>query len=308
MLLILNDLELSQRAAAFSRVLATAPESGYQIDRQRVSPDVVAIRMLESEVDGLIKATSQRGPEWAGRIMRGTAFTLYLSFEEEWRKVPPDKNDWRRKIVTLQTAASSSIQTSRTAANKLLDIWLFGGLRMRFYVQAEDALEDRGLHQWLRCEWEPYEYEPEAADIYYADATVEEKLKLSLVFNGSGIAHPHFHFDSIPLTKAAKQRLRSTLPPQTGFMAGSLDSSPNQFLNEFATGMVSNTDSILQHLHLPTIARWQHVDAFSLKGYFANATTPLPHQHYPTSVAELDRWFGWCLHYFVDQFRQYVAE
>jgi hypothetical protein len=295
---------LNQRANAFSKVLATAPESGYSINRDRVHPDVVVIRIFESDVEGLINATSQRGREWAGLIMRGTAFALYLSFDEEWRKVPPDKNDWRRKLVALQLDGSTAIQHHSIGAKKPQDIWLFGGLRMRFYIQAED----QALHQWLRCEWEPYEYQPKAAEICHPDATTVEKLKLSLVFNGSCIAHPHFHFDSIPLSKAAKQRIKNSLQEPNGFMEGLPGAAPNQFVREFATGMIANTDSVLQHLHLPTIARWQDVDAFSLDGHLVNATTPLPHQHYPTSVTELDRWFGWCLHYFLDQFRQYVAE
>ncbi len=56
---------------------------------------------------------------------------------------------------------------------------------MRFYIQAED----QALHQWLRCEWEPYEYQPQAAELSNPEATAEEKLKFALVFNGSYIGH-----------------------------------------------------------------------------------------------------------------------
>lgn len=171
---------------------------------------------------------------------------------------------------------------------------VFGGLRIRFYLKRKG--ESSGVRQWLRCEWEPYRYVGGPVQ----SALLAEEVVANISFDAACAAHPHFHFDSIPLTTSAYEKFsQSPGPLSNDFGAADFDSFGS-------TGFITSQDTDLRHVHLPSTTLW--TSNVYLNNPQSSIASPLPHQRYPASTAELDNWFAWNIYYFLNQFQVAVGD
>lgn len=311
MLLILNDTELQQRLDVYRNTIQEVVQNLHVIERQTImggNGTSILIGPNEERTD-VERVRSERDiDEWAAMLSLGNSFSLHLAFNEDWQRVSTDKTDWRR--IFLNEAIADGTLSAHKKAEKSQNWWIFSGLRLRFYVRCESSIPpDQSLYQWLRCEWEPYEFSSTvAASRGPMPVNSSAEIAPALIFPGGVAAHPHFHFDSVPLNSIGRTDANNRFSnPGTFMEQGESFSSqlndgvaPNWLLHSSATA--------LGHLHLPTITSWQKSGGNN--GMFGSdipsANAPLPHQHYPQTTEELDQWFCWCVTYFKHQFEEYI--
>lgn len=313
MLLILNDTELQQRLDTYRGTVHEVVQNLHVIGRHNTmagNGTTISIEPNATESDVVRVRSEREVDEWAAMLSLGKSFSLYLAFNEDWHRVPPDKSDWRRIILTETIGQADA--DGRRRPTKPEGWWLFAGLRLRFYVGCESsAAPTQGLYQWLRCEWEPYDFSPPVA----SSSTPRQpknsaEIAPALIFPGGVAAHPHFHFDSVPLNSAARAEANSRFTDPRAFTEQVAEEAPQFGQSVGPDWILQSSSTALGHLHLPTITSWQHSHGSSVMfgREIPSASAPLPHQHYPKRTTELDQWFSWCVTYFKHQFGEYIQD
>lgn len=293
MLLFIEDSDLTRRSARYMEILKKTTGGAVSIIPTRIA-DGYTTQILIDDIEhkDIVTVTSERGKtESAVALEMGTSYNLYLAFEEEWFKLSINaKEDWRLKILKLFDSDISKYKPGQ-------HIWVFGGLRLRFYIKPVN-LNHSNITQWLRCEWEPYRYDENLANSYDGNDE-KESVKHGVYYDGGSSAHPHFHFDSIPLKKVNNDRPQFV---EEGSNFYTFNSGSKLASNSFTSGFVTSNDSDINHIHLPMVANWLTSSDFPLPQHHSLALNPLPHQSYPKTLDELDNWFSWNLRYFENQF------
>lgn len=313
MLLILNDTQLLQRLDVYRSTIQQVVQNPHVIERQSITGGTGASILIGPNVErsDVERVRSERDvDEWAATLSLGKSFSLHLAFNEDWQQVSADSKDWRR--VFLNEAIAGGILGDRKKAEKTQTWWIFSGLRLRFYVRCESSVpEDQSLYQWLRCEWESYEF---SSTVAVASGprliTSSAEIASALIFPGGVAAHPHFHFDSVPLNNFGRKEASTRSNGLSTFMEKGEDFSSRFQESVAPSWLLPSSATALGHLHLPTITSWQKpVGSHSMLGSeIPSANTPLPHQHYPQTSQELDQWFYWCVTYFKHQFEEYIQD
>lgn len=285
MLLALTSSGVTDRATSFQSVLRAATGDNVPVTRRSLGPhkSIISIEGTAEQTGDFVRTQTDRGAlEWALLLWPGSALSLFLAFDEEWVSVGTPDRDWKHVLLSDNTNAP------RGRANR--DQYVFGGLRIRFYLQRTNPVGS--VRQWLRCEWEPYRclVPDENAEISRDD------VLSALEFDAMEAAHPHFHFDSIPLTASTHAQMFSdSADTVQDFGSGAT------FGTFCSDGFVTSNETDLQHIHLPSSPGWP-MTPFSASAK-PSVTSPLPHQMYPASTDELDNWFAWNVRYFLNQFQ-----
>lgn len=312
MLLILNDVELQSRLDAHYQTISNIVGTAHSIERQvTIGGNGISFSLKPNTTcTDLERVTSERDiDEWAAMLSMGESFSLGLAFNEDWRSIPTNKADWRQIVLTDELNSGRIKNIKRN--NKTCRWWIFDGLRLRFYVKSESKNTlGNGLYQWLRCEWEPYTFQPGVTDPNNPLKPKKlDEIAAALIFPAGVAAHPHFHFDSVPLSRSARSKSTNAQAGPVEFIEQT-DSSLEFGGTSEQDWMMQSSSSELKHLHLPTITSWQRaVGSNNMReGELPTASMPLPHQHYPKSTDELDQWFSWCATYFTHQFDEYIKD
>lgn len=315
MLLTKTDLELSQRPVQYIEIFRMLCGGSVPVRREALGTDFSAIRVCGIDGDSdIVRVSGERGSEFGYAISEGTRYRLYAAFQETWKRIASNCPKWERRYLNAlrEEAAQGQAQGQAGGRQRKAQVgedWIFEDLGLRFYIQTiDEGGADGKVHPWLRCEWMGYRFLPDLEKSAEDDLSVLEKIRSAIVFDAENAAHPHFHFDSIPLSLAATREINARWPAQSP--ANPFTEIISGDFNPFEDNVIQSRQVDLQHLHLPTVASWRSVpftkDAF--KGDFQRMGAPLAHQVYPSSIEEIDNWASWSLHYFKDQFEKYVAE
>lgn len=288
MLLTMSPGQITDRTDAFRRALFEITDVYTPVIRCPLSAVSTGIFLEATSGDEgrFIKTLTDRGnEEWSMLLWPSSSLSLFVAFDEVWDSVGQSSHDWRFVLLREQ-----GLVPTRGAPC----VAVFGGLRIRFYLQRRG--EANAVRQWLRCEWEPYRYTGSHGN----SPLVAEEVLAHISFDAEKAAHPHFHFDSIPLTTSVYERLTAS-PTSARHDFGS-----NNFDSFGSSGFITGRDTDLRHVHLPSTPKWT-ASVFA-KDAEPSLTSPLPHQHYPSSTTELDNWFAWNVSYFLDQFKVAIGD
>lgn len=295
MLLAIKEQDLIERSSSLAEAFANATATSISIHRVTTDRTVTLGVLMEKSTD-YVRAQSDRGEEWVVMVALGDSFRLYVAFDECWTRFTTRKPSWQYRLIDAIQNAAGPNKVKPPPSDPM---FAFGGLRIRFYLQRAEAGASAALKQWMRCEWEPYR-----STLVDQTTTDADLIKEALMFDAKLAAHPHIHFDSVPLSGRVKKAIKWDQGDGSDSHGG-FGEHGGRFMLGAMDGFVTSTSFDTFHMHLPSSSRWP--EATFTKNLRTKIIDPLPHQRYPASADELTNWFSWSLHYVINQFEEYVS-